>query len=193
MEKLLVLGGSLSQIPLIKKAKEMGLRVAVVDIDENADAVPYADEYYKCSLLNADGVLWCVEKFEADGITCGACDVGVMSCARACESLHKPGLSVETAQKVKNKEIMIQTFIANGVACPKHCTVTQEEWERMKKQGELSEIPAEISEKLKAAGLSFPLVTKPVDSSGSRGVNIAESMEMLGKAMKRSFRWTNSG
>lgn len=166
MKKLLVLGASIAQIPFIKTAKKMGCCVAVIDYDETAPAIEFADEYYKCSLLDIEGVLDIAQKFQPTGITCGASDVGVVTAAYICERQHLPGLSVETARTVKDKEVMIKAFEKHNVAHPEYRIVTSE---------------------FEEIDLCFPVVTKPVDNSGSRGINVAHNKDELFRALSDSF------
>ena len=69
MRKLLFLGGPVFQIPMIEKAKAMGLRVGIVDRDEEAAARPYADDFFRASLLDQEAVFSVVENYRPDGVT----------------------------------------------------------------------------------------------------------------------------
>lgn len=171
MKKLLVLGASIAQIPFIKEAKKLGCYVGVVDKNETASAIDYADVYFKCSLLDVEGVDAIVAEFCPDGITCGASDVGVMTAAIVCSRHDLPGMSLETALRVKDKSVMIEAFRKHGIDHPKYQTITTED---------------------ELITIEFPLITKPVDNSGSRGINIARNREELITAMKDSFRWSLS-
>ena len=166
MKKLLVLGASIAQIPFIKTTKKMGVNVAVVDYDSEAPAIEFADEYYNCSLLDGDGVLSIVEKYCPDGISCGASDVGVLTAAKVCKRLNLPSMDVDTAIKVKDKGEMIKAFETFNVAHPRYEIINS--------------IDSEVN-------MEFPVVTKPVDNSGSRGINVAHSADELQKAIENSL------
>ena len=172
MKKLLVLGASIAQIPFVKTAKKMGFGVAVVDYDSDAPAIEFADEYFNCSLLDEEGVYSIAQKYNPDGITCGASDVGVLTAAIICEKMNLPALSVETAVKVKDKGEMIKAFERFNVAHPEY------------------KIVDDINEKLE---MTFPVVTKPVDNSGSRGINVAHTKNELNNALKNSFECSKVG
>ncbi len=172
MKKLLVLGASIAQIPFIKTAKKMGCTVGVVDYDSEAPAIEFADEYFECSLLDVEGVCSIALKFAPDGITCGASDVGVLTAAIVCEKINLPSLSVKTAIKVKDKGEMIKAFEEFNVAHPAY------------------KIVESIDEKIE---MDYPVVTKPVDNSGSRGINVARSKDDLYIALKNSFACSKVG
>ena len=66
MKKLLIIGASILQLPAIKKAKELGFYVAVIDYDPDAIGIPFADEYFNVSTIDADGVSEVAKKFNPD-------------------------------------------------------------------------------------------------------------------------------
>ncbi|SMC40574.1 Biotin carboxylase [Oscillospiraceae bacterium] len=166
MKKLLVLGGSIAQIPFIKTAKNLSCIVAIVDYNKEAPAIEYADQYFECSLLDLSNLRAIANDFKPDGITCGASDVGVENCAILCSEFGLPGLSIDVARRVRDKGIMIEAFSRYGVPHPKYQVVSSIE--------EPIDIP-------------FPVITKPVDKSGSRGINVAENPSELQAALADSF------
>jgi len=172
MKRLLILGASIAQVPFIRTAKKMGCFVGIVDYNPSAPAIEFADEYYECSLNDVDGVLKSAKEFKADGITCGASDVGVLTAAYVCKDLDLPALSIETANKVKDKGAMIQAFHSCNVAHPSYQVVDS------------------ISETIQ---MDFPIITKPIDNSGSRGINVAHSESELEFALQNSFSCSKSG
>lgn len=172
MKRLLVLGASMAQIPFIKTAKRMGCFVGVVDYNPSAPAIEIADEYYECSLNDVGGVLKSAKEFKADGITCGASDAGVLTAAYVCKDLDLPTISIETANKVKDKGAMIQAFHSCNVAHPAYQVVDS------------------MSETIQ---MDFPIITKPVDNSGSRGINVAHNESELKFALQNSFSYSKAG
>ena len=172
MKKLLVLGASIAQIPFIKTAKNLGCYVGVVDYNSAAPAIEFADDYFKCSLIDVGGVIEVCKQFQPDGITCGASDVGVLTAVHACEEFNLPTMSEDTAVKVKDKGAMIQAFKEHHVAHPDYQILDSKTDEIM---------------------LNYPVVIKPVDNSGSRGINVAYSPNDLGKALEDSFSGSKSG
>ena len=172
MKRLLVLGASIAQIPFIKTAKRMGCYVGVIDYNPEAPAIEFADEYFQYSLLDVDQVHLAAVKFKPDGITCGASDVGVLIASKVCAEMNLPSMSVNTATMVKDKEAMIEAFKRHNVAHPRY-TVIQSADEQI--------------------DIDYPVVTKPVDNSGSRGINVAHNQSELKLAIEDSMACSKSG
>ena len=163
MKRLLIIGASVLQVPAIVQAREMGLMVAVADFNPHAAGVPLADRYYNVSTIDEEGVYRAAKDFCSDGIMTLATDMPMRALAYACEKMNLPGLGYESAVKATDKAEMIRAFEENGVAHP---------WYRVVKAGER---PAEE--------YTFPLVVKPVDSSGSRGVTLVRCPDELEAAI----------
>lgn len=114
MRKLLFLGGPIFQLPIIEKAKEMGLRVGVVDWNQDAPARTVADDFFCASILNREAVFKIVEQYKPSGVICGACDTSVQTAAAVCEKFHLAGNSLETARNATDKYLMLKTFVRGG-------------------------------------------------------------------------------
>ena len=167
MKRLLIIGASILQLPAIKKAKEMGLYTAVADYNPNAIGIPFADEYFNVSTIDAEGVYRAAKEFRADGIMTLATDMPMRSLAYACEKLGLVGISYDTAVRATDKGEMIKTFEAHGVEHPLY---------RIVPGGRLED----------KDGLVFPLITKPTDNSGSRGVMLVHTLGELEAALSYS-------
>ena len=118
MKKILIIGASILQLPAIKRAKEMGFYVGVIDYNPEAIGIPFADEYFNVSTIDIDGVVATALKFAPDGIMTLATDMPMRSIAAACEALGLPGISMDTAIKATDKGEMIKAFSENQVECP---------------------------------------------------------------------------
>lgn len=175
MKRILFLGAPVFQIPIIEKAKELGLYVGIVDINENAKAFPYADETFVCSIKDKDAVLKIAQEFGPDGVICGACDTSVLVGAYVCEQLGLVGNSVEAAFKSTNKYAMIHAFEKNGVPHPDYRFIKKDDIES-----------AEIT-------MPFPVISKPVDSAGSRGIHKINNEAELRDALRESSEAGTSG
>lgn len=167
MKRLLIIGASILQLPAIIKAKEMGLCVAVADYNPNAVGIPYADCYFNVSTIDAEGVYHVAKEFRADGIMTLATDMPMRSLAYACEKLGLVGITYDTAVKATDKGEMIKAFEINGVEHPFY---------RMAYAGKLTETD----------NLVFPLITKPTDNAGSRGVMLVHNLSELEQALSYS-------
>ncbi len=162
MKRLLIIGASILQLPAIKKAKEMGLYVAVADYNPQAIGIPYADEYFNVSTIDEEGVYQAAKEFGAEGIMTLATDMPMRALAYATTKLGIPGISYETAVKATDKGEMIKAFEACGVSHPWYFIVSSPE--------ELDLISNEIT---------YPCISKPTDNSGSRGVMLINTPEEL--------------
>ena len=152
MKKILIVGASSYQLPGILKAKEMGLWTAVLDQNPNAPGVAYADTFFEVSTTDEAGVLEAATSFGADAIFTLATDQPMRAVAFASERLNLPGLTYDVAVRATDKFCQMEALTEKGVPIPWFLRV--KESERLN--------PKEIP--------SFPCISKPVDSSGSRGV-----------------------
>lgn len=154
---LLVVGGALEAVPGILLAKSMGLKVVVSDIDPCAPGFEVADDTILASTYDVEQTMkgavdYCSNVGEIHGVICIATDVP-HTVAHVAEKLGLPGISLESAQMAVDKLLMKRQFAADGLAVP---------WFRS------VESPKELKDIIKEYG--YPLVLKPVDSRGARGV-----------------------
>jgi len=164
MKRLLVIGASVLQAPAILRAKEMGLLVATADFNPHAVGIPLADAYYNVSTIDEEGVYRAAKDFGADGIMTLATDMPMRALAYACRQLGLVGLDYESAVRATDKGEMIRAFERAGVAHP---------WYQVIPAGEKP-----------TPGYTFPLVVKPTDNSGSRGVMLVRGEAELAEALR---------
>lgn len=176
MKKLLIIGASVLQLPAIKRAKELGYYVGVIDYNPNAIGIPYADEYFNVSTIDIEGVAAAAAEFCPDGIMTLATDMPMRAIAVACERLGLPGISFDTAVKSTDKGEMIKAFDENKVEHPWYFILSD---------------PAQIEEIIDK--VTFPCISKPTDNSGSRGVMLIHSKEELTEAVSYSSENGRSG
>lgn len=173
--RLLVLGGPIFQRPIIDKAKQMGLLVAVVDIDEDAPCALFGDVFYKGSIKDRSIVAKIARDFQPDAVISGACDTSVGVAAYLCRSLGLPGNSESAAYNSTDKVAMLESFKQNGVAHPLYQVVSKADLGGFE------------------LFLPYPVIVKPTDSAGGRGVNLVLSEEGLREAVEISSRAGASG
>ncbi len=162
MKNLMIIGASVLQLPAIKRAKEMGLKVAVADYDKNAIGIPFADKFYNVSTIDIEGVTKAAEDFKADGIMTLASDMPMRSVAKASKKLGLTAVSFDTAVKATDKGEMIKAFKEHNVPSPWFFIVPDKD--------ALEQIKTEIA---------YPCILKPLDNSGSRGVVLVNNEEKL--------------
>lgn len=175
MKKVLIVGASAWQVPMIKKAKELGFQVGVVDYNPDAVGIAHADAYFNASTNDPEGVYNAAKEFGADGITSVATDMPMRSIAYACQKLGLTGIAPEVAVRATDKAEMIRAFAQYDVPHP---------WYYVVENGDLSQVKDK---------LTYPCICKPTDNSASRGVVIVDSEEQLEEAIGYSSSNGRSG
>lgn len=157
MKTLLVISGGLEAVPGILKAKEMGLHVVVSDYNPEAPGFAYADDQIIASTYDVAETVAAAENYHKnvrpiDGVICVASDVP-LTVASVARKLGLPGLSIDTAKLASDKLAMKDQLVREGSPVPWYKPILSVE-----------ELKATCKEK------GFPLILKPVDSRGARGV-----------------------
>jgi biotin carboxylase len=154
MKKLMVLAAGLLQIPVIKKAREMGVYVIAVDDDPDAPGMALADKAIVPGGLMNEGKLVAIAKEEKiDGVIHPCSEVAMNVMGRINDELHLHGISRETAVRATNKHLMREAFEAYGAPSPKsYCTDDVEEGYRL------------------FLSIGGKAILKPSRNSGSRGI-----------------------
>lgn len=176
MKKLMIVGASVLQLPAIKKAKEMGLEVAVVDYNPAAIGIAYADKYYNASTMDEDAVLAAAEDYQPDGIMTLATDMPMRGVAKSSDKLGLHSIDYETAVKATDKYDMIKAFKEYDVPSPWYYLVTN------------CDQLQELKDKL-----TYPCIMKPTDNAGSHGVVKVESFDELVKSYEYSHQNSRHG
>lgn len=175
MKKLLMLGGSMQQIPAIQRAKELGFYVITCDYLPSNPGHKYADEYYNVSTTDKDAVLKLSKELEIDGIVAYASDPAAPTAAYVSEKLGLIGNPYESVKILTEKDLFRSFLSDNGFSTPKACGyITYEQ------------ALAQIDD------FNFPVMVKPVDSSGSKGVVKVFSKEELKKAVDEALSYSRS-
>lgn len=153
MKKLMILGASYSQLPLYKKAHEMGFATIAVSTPGDWPGFAQADECSYTDITDPEKVLEAAREMHADGITTCCLDAGVRAIGYTCENLGLKGLSAKAADISNDKFKMKEAFMQGGVSCARHvCIQSREELEKA------------------IETFAFPVVVKAVDLMGSRGI-----------------------
>jgi len=165
-KSVLIFGVGPLQKSIINCAKLMGLYT--VGIDPAADAVckDDVDAFEVVGGQDFEGTCAVVEKYDIDAIVTAATDKPLVMMARVAEKYGFPFYSIETAQWSTDKYQMKQRFIEGGVPCAR---------------GRL------IHSADEAKDLYFPIIVKPRDNSGSRGVKLCRTMEELEASVSEAF------
>lgn len=166
-KRLLVIGAGFLQSFIIKKAKEMGIYVLALDGDKDAEGFKYADEFEIIDITNFEKCLkYAQEKF-IDGVMTGATDYGVITTSYIAEKLNLPGIEMNISKLVKDKYQISR--VLNEI---NHNYFKQ--LYKIRDVKELDELQCK---------LSYPLIVKPIDGSGSKGVNKVNCLDELNKSV----------
>jgi len=167
---LLLIGASPESYEGIHIAKNLGLRTIVVDGNPNAAGMAIADHKIVVSTYDSEGILNAVLKLEKQGIkidgAIAMCADVPQSVAAVTHALGLPGLSKESAFLVSDKLAMKHHLDKCGIPIPRFTAI---------ENGTTKELLVEM--------LGLPLITKPVDNCGARGVQFIDSINELDAAI----------
>ena len=110
MKKLLVLAAGILQIPVIKKAREMGFYVIATDGNPAAVGLPLADKAIVANVADEEVMLRIVREEQIDGIIHSSSAVSINVMGRINDELGLSGISCDTAIRATNKHLMRQVF-----------------------------------------------------------------------------------
>ena len=177
MKKLLLLGGSNYLLPVIREAHALGLYVITCDYLPDNIAHRYSDEYRNISILDKDAVLDMARELDVSGVMSFACDPGVVTAAYVCEKLGLPFAGSYEAVSILQDKGRFRAFLRDkGFNVP---------WARRYTD------PAEAL--ADAASYPWPMIVKPVDSAGSKGVTRVDSAEALPAAIDHALAFSHCG
>ena len=175
MKKILLLGGSAQQVIAIETAKRLGYYTVLCDYLTDNPGQYVADKFYLVSTTDKEAVLEVAKKEAVDGIMAYASDPAAPTAAYVSEKLGLPGNPYDSVELLCNKDRFRAFLSDNGFCTPKA-------------KGYSS--VAEAFDELKSGIFKFPIIVKPVDSSGSKGVGridfLDEAMSTLEYAMSFS-------
>lgn len=175
MEKrLLITGGSHAELPMILAAKQLGWYVISTGNDVGGLGHKEADKYVQGDFSDKEFVLKLAKKENVQAMISGCNDFAYLSTAYACEKLGLSGHdSYETAQIVHHKNEFRKMTRGLGIRTPQVVECMTEE---------------QLTEACKKLG--FPLVIKPIDLTGGKGVTICQDYESAIAAFKDAKAWT---
>lgn len=171
--KFIVLGGSNCQVALIKGLKNRGHEVVLCDYFTDPPGKKYADIKEEISTFDVDGIVEAIKKHNVDGILTAGTDQPVFTGALASEKSNLNFyIASNKAKELTNKKFMKNIFTNHNIP-----TV------------DYRYIKRNYSEK-DIEGLEFPVVIKPFDSQGQRGVLKIDSMKELEELIDETFSFT---
>lgn len=176
-KRLMLLGGLSYLLPVIREAHNMGIYVITADYLPNNIAHKYSDEYCNVSIIDKEEVLKKAQSLQIDGIMSFAVDPGVVSAAYVAEKMQLPfQCSYKAATILQNKHLFRQFLTENGFNSPK-----------AKGYNNVNEALEDVD------FFSWPVIVKPVDSAGSKGVSKVERKEDLSEAISYALSEAHNG
>lgn len=176
MKKLMILGGSRYALPVIEAAKKLGVYTITADYLPDNIAHKYSDEYVNVSIIDKEATLKVAEELEIDGIMSFACDPGVVTAAYVAEKMGLPNVGpYESVCILQNKGRFRKFLSDNGFNVPVA-------------KG-YKDIETAIEDK---DIFNWPVIVKPTDSAGSKGVTRVDNPEDLRKSIEYALSFSHS-
>jgi len=154
MKRVLMLGGSVYQTYAIKAARDMGYYVITCDYLPSNPGHKFAHEYHNVSTTDKEAVLSLARNLKVDGVVAYASDPAAPTAAYVCEQLGLPTSPYKSVEILSKKHLFRKYLAEHGFNVPKARSYRTYE-----------EALADIE------SFSLPVMVKPVDSSGSKGIN----------------------
>ena len=175
-KRLMILGGSRYILPVIEASHELGAHVITADYLPDNIAHKFSDEYCDVSIVDKEAVLEKARELRIDGIMSFAADPGVVTASYVAEQMGLPFQgSYESVRVLQNKDLFRGFLAEHDFNVP-----------RFVKVGGVEE--AETSTK----GFDLPVIVKPTDSAGSKGVTRIDDWSQLGKAVETALSFSLS-
>lgn len=176
MQKIILfLGGSNFQLPPVQYAKKQGHYIVVCDYLPDNPGRNLADEYYNVSTTDLDAILEVAQRLRIDGIVAYASDPAAPTAAYVAEKLHLPGNPYQSVQILSQKNLYRDFLQRHGFHTPRSASFTS-----------LPEAEAYLK------SVNLPVMVKPVDCSGSKGVSKIYTPDQLQEAFHNALFFSRS-
>lgn len=168
-KRILLLGGSAQQLVAIRAAKELGLYTVLCDYLPDNPGQYEVDKFYQTSTTDVEAVYKVAQDEKVDGILAYASDPAALPAAIVAERLGLPTNPSSSVAILGVKHLFRDFLQKNGFACPQNVkfspSITKEEFRTL------------------VAGFQFPIIVKPTDSSGSKGVTKLDNLDNISAAI----------
>ncbi len=176
-KRIMLLGGLRYLLPVIKVAHEHGYYVITADYLPNNIAHQYSDEYCNVSIIDKEAVLREAQRLKIDGIMSFACDPGVVAASYVQNMMGLPSFGpFESVEILQNKDKFRAFLTKNGFNVPQA-------------KG-FDSIDAAMEESYR---YPWPVIVKPTDAAGSKGVTRVDRKEDLKPALEYAMMHSISG
>lgn len=176
-KKLMLLGGIRYLLPVIKAAHEQGYYVITADYLPDNIAHKYSDKYVNVSIIDKEAVLKVAQEEMIDGIMSFGVDPGVITASYVQNEMGLPSFGpFESVEILQNKDKFRQFLADNNFNVPKAKS--------------FSSIQAALED---FDWYDFPIIVKPTDSAGSKGVTRVDNFKALRPALEYAFQHSIKG
>ena len=175
MKKILLLGGSAQQVIAIKTAKKLGYYTVLCDFLTDNPGQYEADKFYLVSTTDKESILEVAREEKIDGILAYASDPAAPTAAYVAEKMGLPGNPYQSVEILCNKDKFREFLKKNDFCTPK-----------AKGYKNIQDALKDIQNKY----FGYPIIVKPVDSSGSKGVSRIDSYEQAESGLKYAMSYS---
>lgn len=177
-KRILILGAGMYQCGLIERAKMLGMETHVVSRPGNFPGIVLAEHFHPIDTTDTPAVTALARRLGIDGVVTSGTDVAIPTLGVVAETLGLPRPNRQTAEIISHKDQFRMFQHRHGLKTARFVSV-----------GSAGELPTVVRE------LAAPLIVKPVDSSGSRGVQVLDSLHLpvLEAAFAEAGRHSLSG
>ena len=175
--KILLLGGSKAQLISIIRAKELGYYTVLCDYLSDNPGQYIADSFHLVSTTDKDAILRVAVEEKIDGIVAYSSDPAAPTAAYVANRLGLPGLDYDVVIHFCEKHLFRQFLSDNGFNVPKSIII---------------EYPYDIHSII-TSDFKYPLIIKPTDSSGSKGITVINNQYQLQDALKYAKDYSRNG
>lgn len=171
MKKMLLVGGGYADIPLILSAKKLGFYVVTSGNRNNDLGHRYSDEVQLADFSDCEAIYNLAKKTDINAI-CSCCnDFSALSAAYTAEKLHLPGHdSYEVSKIIHHKDLYRNFALLNGINAPKALGFSNTD-----------------EALLNLHKLKLPIIIKPVDLTGGKGITVIHSIDQAEHAINIAY------
>lgn len=178
-KSILMLGGSRQQVVAIRKAKELGFRTVLCDYLPDNPGQFVADVFYQESTTDREKMLEVARKENVSGVLAYSSDPASPTAGYVAEVMGLPSNPLKAIETMSEKHLFREFLKQAGLPCPRTASFS------------VAAAPEEIASLVD--DFSFPLVVKPTDSSGSKGVSVLDDLTDLGAAIAYASEFSRNG
>lgn len=171
--KLLLIGATSYFVDVIKTAKKMGIYTICTDYNPNAVAKKYADKAVNINTVDYEQMLELAKAEQIDGVFVAWSDVNLYTAEYVCSKLHLPFYATKKQLDCAvNKDMFKGMCRKYGIPCTKEYPLTEEFCEDDLRR------------------IEYPVIVKPVDNGGSRGITVCTNENELKKAFRKALSYS---